>query len=226
MKNKKAKNQGLPSTEKYLFAETVRDDTVVLKNGGLRAILMTSSINFALKSEDEQQGILQGYVSLLNSIDFPLQIVVQSRPLKIDNYLSSMDKRMTEIDNELLRVQLQDYKKYITELLSLGDIMSKKFYLVVPYEPGGGGGKKNFWTQVTEVFSSRSIINLSRKQFNEYKDELERRVSLVMAGLNNMGLSSVRLDTQGLIELLYNSYNPLISNWQKLPDINELNLEK
>ena len=90
MKNTKAKNQGIASTEKYLFISTIRDDTVVLKGGGLRAVLLTSSINFALKNEDEQQGIVQGYVALLNSIDFPLQICVQSRKLNIDSSIFNL----------------------------------------------------------------------------------------------------------------------------------------
>ncbi len=225
MKNKNAKNKGIQSTEKYLFISTVRDDTVVLKSGGLRAVLLTSSINFALKNEDEQQGIVQGYVALLNSVDFPLQICVQSRKLNIDSYLLKIDERFKKTTNDLMKIQLAEYKKYIVELLDLGDIMSKKFYVIVPYEPGSSSTKKTFTTQLSEVFSPTKAINLSKKQFNEYKNELERRVALVEAGLRGMGLSSVRLDTQGLIESLYNTYNPMVSQFEKIKDINEINIE-
>ncbi len=225
MKNKKAKNQGIDSTEKYLFISTIRDDTIVLKNGGLRAILLTSSLNFALKNEDEQQGIVQGYVALLNSIDFPLQICVQSRKLNIDAYLMKIDKQYSKITDDLMKIQLQEYKKYITELLDLGDIMSKKFYVIIPYEPGSTSTKKKFTTQLSEVFIPTKVINLSKKQFNKYKNELERRVALVEAGLRGMSLNSVRLDTQGLIESMYNIYNPTVSQFEKMPDVNEIRLE-
>ena len=225
MKNKKAKNQGISSTEKYLFISTIRDDTVVLKSGGLRAVLLTSSINFALKNEDEQQGIVQGYVSLLNSVDFPIQICIQSRKLNIDAYLMKIDKQYKKTTNDLMKIQLQEYRKYIVELLDLGDIMSKKFYVVIPYEPGASSVKKSFSTQLSEVFAPTKAINLSKEKFNEYKGELERRVSLVSAGLQGMGLSSVRLDTQGLIESLYNTYNPMVSQFEKIKDINEIKLE-
>jgi len=225
MKNKQAKNKSLSSTEKNLFISTIRDDTVVLKNGGLRAILLTSSINFSLKNEDEQEGIVQAYVSLLNSIDFPLQICIQSRQLNIDAYIAKLDKRLREVENELIRVQLEEYRKYILELLSLGEIMSKRFYVVIPYQPGSDG-KKKFFEQLTDVLSPTKIISLSKEKFNEYKLELERRVAMVEAGLEGMGLKSVRLDTQSLIESLYNTYNPIVSQFEKINDLNDLNLEK
>lgn len=223
MKNKQAKNKSISSTERYLFISTIRDDTVVLKNGGLRAILLTSSINFALKNEDEQQAIVQSYVALLNSIDFPLQICIQSRKLNIDNYIAKIDERLKKIDNELLKIQLQDYRKYILELVTLGDIMSKRFYIVVPYEPGSGG-KRSFFDQLSEIMSPTRVIKLSKEKFADYKNELERRVALVESGLQGMGLNTARLDTQGLIESLYNTYNPNISEFEKVTDINKLKL--
>jgi len=225
MKNKKAKNQNIDSTEKYLFISTIRDDTVVLKSGGLRAVLLTSSINFALKNEDEQQGIVQGYIALLNSVDFPLQICVQSRKLNIDAYLTKVDAQYKKTTNDLMKIQLQEYRKYIVELLDLGDIMSKKFYVVIPYEPGSSSTKKSFTTQLSEVFAPTRAINLSKKQFLEYKNELERRITMVQAGLRGMGLTSVRLDTQGLIESLYNTYNPMVSQFEKMPDVNDIKME-
>jgi hypothetical protein len=225
MKNEQAKNKFLSSTEKNLFISTIRDDTVVLKNGGLRAILLTSSVNFALKNEDEQEGIVQGYVALLNSIDFPLQICIQSRPLNIDGYVAKIDQRLRAVNNDLIRVQLEEYRRYIIELLSLGEIMNKRFYVVVPYQPGSGG-KKKFFEQLTDVLSPTKVISLSKEKFNEYKAELERRVTLIEAGLEGMGLKSVRLDTQSLIEALYNTYNPLVSQFEKLAELNDLNLEK
>ena len=126
---------GSISTQRYLKIADIKKDTVIMKDGTLRAVLMVSSINFALKSEDEQQAIIGGYVSFLNNIDFPLQVVVQSRELNIAGYLDSMRKKANEQTNELLKNQTLQYIDYIGQLVSLGKIMNKHFYIVVPYNP-------------------------------------------------------------------------------------------
>ncbi|OIO47367.1 MAG: hypothetical protein AUJ28_00895 [Parcubacteria group bacterium CG1_02_37_51] len=229
MKNKKSKSKKIASTQKYLFLSNIRDDVLVFKNQGLRAVLMVSAVNFALKGEDEQQSIVQGYISLINSLDFPIQISMQSRKLDIDNYVQRLDERAKAIDNELLKIQLDSYKKFIVELLTIGEIMSKKFYLIVPYEPGSkrrsGSQKKTFLNRFSEVFSPGNVLTMNKKTFDEYKSELERRVAVVETGLQSMGLGVLRLDTQSLIELFYNSYNPVTSEFERMKDINDLQLE-
>ncbi len=212
------------STQRYLDILEIKDDCVVLKDGTLRGVMLVSSINFALKSEEEQNAVISGYMQFLNSLDFPIQIVVQSRKLNIDEYierLKDIEKRQT---NDLLRIQTQEYRQYIGELVELSDIMSKKFYVVIPFAPGKGGTKK-FFSVFREALSPTSVIHLKQKKFEKYRDELGKRVGYVLSGLSSTGLNAVQLDTQGLIELYYDTYNPEIAPQQKFVEANKLNLE-
>ncbi len=213
------------STQRFLDFSEIRDGTVLMKDGTLRAVLLVSSINFSLKSEDEQNATVAAYVSFLNSINFPLQIVIQSRHLNIDQYLDRLKEQEREQTNELLRAQIVDYREFIKELVDLSEIMSKKFYVVVPYIPGKVE-VKSFMSRLTEVLSPASIIKLKKEKYEHYKDLLEKRVDHVMAGLASMGLNSVRLDTQSLIELYYSTYNPASADTEKLSDIKKLRVDK
>ncbi len=195
-----------------------------MKDGTLRAVLLCSSVNFVLKSEQEQEAIIQGYVQFLNSLEFPLQIVIQSRQLNIDGYLEKLSGLLKQQTNELLRVQMSDYISYIKELVGLGDIMTKRFYVVVPYNPGADKSR-GFWQRLTAIFSAAKAIQLSREKFTRYLEALEQRVYAVTGGLSSLGLKSVRLDTQGLVELYYTSYNPELSQQQKLVSADKLELD-
>jgi hypothetical protein len=213
------------STVKYLDVWEVKDNVVILKNGTMRGVLLVSSVNFALKSEDEQVAVIQAYTSFLNTLNYTLQIVVQSRKLDIENYLDRLKVQEKSQVNELLKMQTQDYIQYIKELVELSDIMSKRFYIVIPYDPGGAKGQ-NFFSKIKAAFSPTSVITLKQKKFDEYRSELQKRVDYVMDGLSSVGLKSIQLDTQGLIELYYNTYNPRVSDNQKMTDINELRVEQ
>jgi len=207
MADKKNTQLNIPSTQQYLDIAEIRDGVVVLKDGGLRSVILVSSINFALKSEDEQNAVVQSYVSFLNFLEHPLQIIVQSRKLNIDKYINEISEIEAKQTNELLRMQTAEYKQFINELVDLGDIMSKKFYIVVPYSPGSDRRKK-FSEKLSAAFSPVSSIRLNEKRFRELKTELDNRTQTVLSGLNGMGLTAVALDTQALIELYYNTYNP------------------
>ncbi|MFA5126887.1 MAG: hypothetical protein WC465_02710 [Patescibacteria group bacterium] len=225
MKNKKlAGNRPSTSTQRFLDIAEIRDDMVVLNDGTVRGVLLVSSINFDLKSEDEQAAIISGYVSFLNTLDYPLQIVIQSRPLNIDDYFGRLKKVEKEQTNELLRMQTADYRQFVEELLTLEKIMSKRFYIVVPYNSAGDKSRK-FTNRFAAVFSTAKVVRLSRKRFTEFSNQLTKRCNFIQAGLNSLGLRSQRLNTQALIELYYNSYNPNIFQKQPLEDINKLNLE-
>lgn len=213
-----------PSTQKYLDIAEIRNDVVILKDGTMRSVLLVSSINFALKSEDEQSSIISAYVGFVNSFDFPLQIVIQSRKLNIEAYLEDLKKREKALINDQLRMLMANYRQYIGDLVELGDIMSKSFYLVIPYSPLSDT-KKSFWKRVNEVFQPASLITLKEEHFQKYRRILIQRVEHVMMGLSGMSLQAVMLDTQSLIELYYNVYNPLISSNQKLSDVNKLTIE-
>ncbi|PIT90030.1 hypothetical protein COU23_00730 [Candidatus Kuenenbacteria bacterium CG10_big_fil_rev_8_21_14_0_10_36_11] len=214
----------LPSTQQYLDIAEIRDGVVVMRDGSMRAVLLVSSINFALKSEEEQEATIQSYVNFLNYLDHPLQIVVQSRQLNIEKYLNDLSEREKKQTNELLRMQTADYQQFVKELVELGEIMSKRFYVIVPYSPGADK-TKSFLDRLAAIFSPLSSLHLKEKKFRELKQELDKRTETVLSGLTNMGLSAVVLDTQALIELYYNSYNPEVAEQEKLAEVGELRIE-
>ena len=225
MKNKKlAGNRPQTSTQKYLDIAEVRDDLVVLNDGTVRGVLLISSINFDLKSEEEQRAIISGYVSFLNTLDYPLQVVIQSRPLNIDEYFERLKKVEKEQTNELLRIQTADYRQFVNELLTLERIMSKRFYIVVPYTPVTDK-KKGFSSRFAAVFSTAKVVKLSRKRFDDFSENLNKRCDFVATGLASLGLRSQRLNTQALIELYYNSYNPDLFQREPLETMNKLRVE-
>lgn len=218
------KEKTAPSTTSYLEIAEIKDNAVVMKDGTLRAVLLCSSVNFALKSEDEQNATISAYIGFLNSLDFPLQIMIQSRKLNIDGYLAKLGELAKQQTNELLRVQMTEYTSYIRELISLGEIMTKRFYVVVPYNPGSDA-KRSFWRRLQTVLSAGTVIRLSREDFASYLESLDKRVGYVNSGLSSMGLKAVQLDTQSLIELYYNCYNPQLGEQEKLVSVDKLQVE-
>ncbi|OGY89168.1 MAG: hypothetical protein A2677_02390, partial [Candidatus Komeilibacteria bacterium RIFCSPHIGHO2_01_FULL_52_14] len=198
---------------------------VVLRDGTVRSVLIVSSVNFDLKSEDEQNAMVTAYVNFLNSLQFPLQIVVQSRPLNIDEYIHRLEVTEREHSNELLRMQTADYRNFISDLVHLEKIMSKKFFIVVPYAPGQDN-KLKFTDRLMGAFSTAKAVTLSRDRFEKYARELNKRALFIYSGITSMGLQARRLNTQALIELYYNSYNPSLALSQALPDINKLSIDE
>lgn len=227
MKNAKAaaKKNNFTSTQSHLLMAEVKQDTIVMKDGTLRAVLMVSSINFALKNEDEQQAIVSSYVSFLNGLDHPLQIVIQSRELYIKPYLEKLIKQEREQLNELLRAQIADYRSFISELVEMGSIMSKQFFVVVPYDPVSNK-KKSFWSRLSEVVNPAITVKLKEEKFLKRKYDLDMRVRQVEAGLTGMGLEVVRLDTQSLVELFFSTYNPDIALSEHLPSLQNIQVEQ
>jgi len=219
-----ARNKISTATQQYLDIAEIKDDTVVMKDGTLRAVLLVSSINFSLKSEDEQNAVIDSYVRFLNNLSFTLQIVIQSRELDIENYLLYLKNKEKEQTNKLLKIQTADYIQYIQELTALGKIMNKRFYVVVPYNPLTDK-RKNFFSLVSEALQPATIIKLKEKTFVRYSEMLDRRVDSVVGGLESMGVAVTRLDTQGLIELYYRTYNPETSKNQELVDTAKLRVE-
>lgn len=197
---------------------------MVLRDGTLRSVLLVSSINFSLKSEDEQNAIIAAYVGFLNSLDFPLQIVIQSRQLQIQPYLDKLVALEREQKNELLQVQIADYRAFVQELVDLGQIMTKRFYVVVPYDPLSNK-KKGFFSRFQEVLKPALTVKLKDERFQARKNDLELRLRQVVGGLESMGLSVVPLDTQALIELFYTTYNPDIAFSEQLQKIADIRVE-
>jgi type IV secretory pathway VirB4 component len=206
-----------PATQRYLDVNEIKEDVVIMKDGTLRAVLLVASINFALKSEDEQNAIIAAYVQFLNSLEFPLQIVIQSRKLNIDKYIERLKESEKSQQNELLRVQIADYRNFVQELVTLGQIMQKQFFVVVPYNPLSDKAK-GFFARLSEAFTPALSVRLAEERFRQRKNDLEVRVSHIQSALGSMGLKAIQLDTQSLIELYYRVYNPELYDNEKMVD--------
>lgn len=226
MKNKKEakKKKNIIPAQNHLLVSEIKNDTIVMKDGTMRAVLIVSSINFALKNEDEQNAIIAAYVGFLNALDHPLQVVIQSRRLQIKPYLERLIAQERVQENELLRAQIADYRSFVAELVNLGQIMSKQFYVVVPYDPLSNKNK-SFWSRLAEVINPAVTVKLKGERFLKRKYDLDQRVRQIESGLSSMGLSVVRLDTQSLIELLYSTYNPDIALSEALGPMDKMQIE-
>jgi hypothetical protein len=212
------------ASQKFLDIAEIREDTVIMKDGTLRAVLLVSSINFALKSVDEQNAIVQAYMQFLNGLDFPIQVVIQSRRMNIDNYLRQLSDQEKILTNDLLKRQIRDYKDFIKQLIQLGDIMQKRFFVVVPLNPATDE-QKGFFKRMGEILTPTVAIRLSEERFQKLKFDLSLRMNQVISGLSSMSLNAVPLDTQSLIELYYNVYNPELFQTQPLTDLAKLQVE-
>ncbi|HOF42483.1 MAG TPA: hypothetical protein PLF86_01385 [Candidatus Moranbacteria bacterium] len=211
------------STQKYVDVEEIRDGVIVLKNGSLRAVLLVSSINFDLKATEEQDAIINQYQNFLNSLDFPIQIVVSSRKLNITPYLDFLKKKEGELTNELLSLQLSEYRNFIKNLTDVSNIMSKFFYVVVPFYPIESS-KGGFFDKFLGGKGSQSQVLRKRELFETYKNQLWQRVDHISAGLSGTGLKITMLKTEELIELLYNSYNPTTNSSSIIRGIEKVEL--
>jgi type IV secretory pathway VirB4 component len=189
------------STQNFLDIKEIRDNVVVLKNGDLRSVLMISAINFNLKTDDEQQALVEGFKNFLNALTFPIQILVQSRPLDPQPYLNKLGSLQNTQSNELLRAHTIEYIEFVKNMIKTARIMSKSFYVVVELESAGLAQQKK---------------TLIPRGLNEKIKELTERTQLVSSSLAGIGLSNVQLETQELLELFYTSYNGEISYRQKL----------
>ena len=223
--DKLTKKTTTSSTQKYLDVAKVKKDTIILKNGSLRSVLAISAINFDLKSSEEQEAIIHQYQNFLNSLDFPVQIIISSRKLNMDNYLDFLTNKEKEQESELLRLQISEYKKFIEQLVSVSNIMDKSFYVVIPFSPIEGK-KKGLLSNIFSLVNPEKNILENEDNFETYRDQLFQRVDHIIASLSGMGLRIAPLKTDELIELLFNSYNPELFNAVKLKNIDKIELKK
>ncbi len=192
------------ATQQFVPILDIHDGVVVLKDGQLCLILLASSINFALKSADEQQAILSQFQNFLNSIDFSIQIYIQSRRLDIRPYLEILKEREVHQDNDLMQIQLREYMEFITTFTSQVDIMTKNFFVVIPYTP------TNIEISGIRQFLKPKAGQAERTEdkFFEDRTQLEQRASIVEQGLARIGIRTVPLGTEELVELFYHIFNP------------------
>src|SRR3989344_1896721 len=205
-----SQHKGALAAQEFLSIESIRDGIVVLKGGqGLRAVLMVSSLNFALKSEEEQDALTFQYENFLNSLDFPLQFAVHSRRLNIQPYLGTLEAREHEETNELIKVQIGEYIEFVRTFVELSHVVSKTFYAVVPFQPSVAERSSGVVRSFSSFFGgSRTSDTANEDEFIRWKTQLLQRVDTVALGLRRLGLRVVQLDTEELIELFYGLYNP------------------
>lgn len=222
--DKLAKKTTTAATQSFLDVAEAKEDTIILKNGSLRSVIAVSSINYDLKSTDEQDAIINQYQNFLNSLDFPVQILISSRKLDMQHYLEFLSEKEKEQDGELLRLQISEYKNFITQLVTVSNIMDKNFYIIVPFSPIENE-EKSFFSNFLNVISPKKGIIEKRENFETCKSQLFQRVDHVMSGLSGIGLRLAPLQTQELVELLYNSCNPTVFNLSELGEVKELDLK-
>jgi type IV secretory pathway VirB4 component len=209
--------QKLASTQAYLPISEIKEGVVVMKDHSLRAVLIASSLNFALRSEQEKDAIVSSYQSFLNSLTFPIQIVASSRKLDLSKYIDGIRGLAGSQDNPLLKVQTEEYANFIGKMLEYSNIMEKRFYVVVPYFPAG----VDVTGKVNDLVGKKSKIPAG--SFEDNKKKLLGRVDVVLSGLTSIGLRCSALATKDLLELYYTSYNPDTAQNQKLAEIENYN---
>lgn len=204
MKKTTAPHSRQASTQHFLHVADIKDNVLILRNAELRQVLQVTALNFALKSDQEQAAIVYQYQAFLNSLQFPVQIVIQSRQLDLTNYLNDLQRRLNQADSLLIRNQIADYIDFISQLTSLGSIMEKQFYVVVPLATSAIRARSFFG----QLFK-RETIAVSDQDFTAAKAKLVDRVELIRVGLASIGLLVRPLTSDEMIRLLYSTYNPI-----------------
>lgn len=224
------KQQGSPnSTQNALKIAEIRDGIVIMNDGSFRSVVMVKSINFDLMSSQEQEAVEYSYQGFLNSLYFPIQIFLRSQKVDLQPYIEKLDKIRTEHDNMLLALLMEDYIGYIDQISRQTNIMDKKFYVIIPYFPIADVKQqaltqsKTFLSGLADMFNSKEQhVTINEADLEAAKTELRNRVQSVMSGLLQCGIQGLPLDTQELIELYYDTYNPDTATRQELKNFNDL----
>lgn len=195
-------------TQSFVPIKEVRDGIVVLKDGSMRAILMTSSVNFALKGDDEQKSIIYQFQNFLNSLNFDLQIFIQSRNLDIRPYTTLLQERLKVQTDDLMKVQIREYMKFVQTFTEQSDIMTKRFFIVVPYTPLNTNAGKAKFSLFGPKKDSKKISKIESDNFIESRTQITQRVDVIIGGLGRTGVRAVQLGTEEIIEVFYQIFNP------------------
>lgn len=194
------------SSQDFVPIKEIRDGVVVLKDGSMRGIIMTSSVNFALKGADEQNAIIYQFQNFLNSINFSIQIFVESRRLDIRPYIALLEKVSKEQTNDLLQIQTREYIEFIKAFTESVNIMTKSFFVVIPYIPAMIQGRKSMLSSI--LGKSEQASKERSESFEENRLQLLQRMEVVMGGLTRIGVRAVPLGTEEIVELYYKLFNP------------------
>ena len=198
------------SAQEFISIQEIRDGVVIMKDNSLKMVLMASSLNFALKSADEQEAIIMQFQNFLNALDFSVQFVVHSRKLNINPYLETLRETEKKQVNELLKIQTREYVEFVKNFVENSNIVSKAFYIIVPFDPPALEIAKGLLGAFIAQFSSKknATERLSDEKFEEYKTQIWQRVETVTQGLVRTGVRLAPLNTEELIELYYGLFNP------------------
>jgi len=196
------------ATQDFVPIENIRDGIMELKDGSLRAAILASSINFSLKAEDERTAILLQFQDFVNSLDFSIQILAQSRRLDIRPYLALLENQKKNQLNNLMKIQIQEYMEFIKSFTENTNIMTKSFFVVIPYSPSVIQTKRGISTNFMMKNQKNTSAENSIEKFEENRTQLEQRVSVVEQGLTRCGIRIARLGTEEITELLYKIFNP------------------
>lgn len=206
----------IPS-QKFLEFSQIREGVIILKNKALRGILMVSSINFDLKSEREQKAIISQFQAFLNSLDFSCQVIAHSRRLNITGYFDKLKELEEKQKNELLKVQIREYRKFVQSLVEEGTIMRKEFYLIVPFALSEV--KSLSASILGRAIKKAKIPQMTEDVFRRCKEQLWQRMEFVAIGLRRCGLTAVPLTTPEIIELLWSWHHPQEAEIGYYPEI-------
>ena len=216
------------STQNTLQIAEIRDGVVIMSDGSFRSVVMVKSINFDLMSGQEREGVEYAYQGFLNSLYFDVQIFIRSQKVDLRGYIERLDKIRSEHDNMLLSLLMEDYIAFMDNLAVQTNIMDKKFYVVIPYSSRPDIQKaittsKNFFTGLQGLFSTKEHhVTINEADLENAKTELRNRVQAVLNGLLPCGIQGLPLDTQELIELYYDTYNPDTATRQQLKNFDDL----
>ena len=193
------------ATQQFVTVKEIRNGLIILKDGSYRGVLICSSINFGLKSAEEQHAITMGFQNFLNTLDFSIQIVVNSRRMDLRPYLALLAEKEPEQKTELMRIQLREYIEFVRSFTDQANIMTKSFYVVVSYSPHVSPASAVSFLRRGGAAATSAAAETS---FEEDRAQLEQRLTLVAGGLSGTGVRAVPLGTEEVIELLYRSFNP------------------
>jgi type IV secretory pathway VirB4 component len=217
------------STQNALQIAEIRDGIVIMNDGSFRSVVMLKSINFDLMSPQEQEAVEYSYQGFLNSLYFPIQIFIRSQKVDLQPYIEKLDRIRIEHDNMLLALLMEDYIGYIDQLSQQANIMDKKFYIVIPYFPhedlktAALDQSKSFFKGLSNMFGNKEVhVTINEADLEAAKTELRNRVQSLLNGLLQASIQGLPLDTQELIELYYDAYNPDTATRQELKNFNDL----
>src|SRR3989338_3696304 len=199
------------ATQEFVPIKEVRDGVIVLKDGGLRAIVLANSVNLSLKSDEEQSATILQFQSFLNTLDFAIQISVQSRRLDIRPYLLLLEDRMKVQTESLLKLQTREYIEFIRNFTESVSIMTKSFFVIIPYTHTVLKSDSGIFGGISKIFNrkNKEEVKIAKQEdFEEKRSQLEERVGVIKQGLNRCGIKSAELGTEEIVEVFYKVFNP------------------